>query len=123
MERRQYDRLPLYIDCILFDRVKGHEYVGKLCDISEGGVGLYIEGTQHPEIHSICTIQFTDTLQQQDFGVIEPVYITNFSSVRNGVRVGGLFCRSVSPQCISYIRMLIARTYLANTSKMQATSV
>ena len=112
MDRRFYERLPLYVDCMIIDQSTGKEYQAKLCDISEGGVGVLLAAGAFPNVGSSCSIQFVDTFENRNFVISETFSVSNIARSPLGARIGGAFRRALSQQCRSYIQLLSAKRLL-----------
>ena len=112
MDRRFYERLPLYVDCMIIDQSTGKEYQAKLCDISEGGVGILLAAATAPDVGTSCSIQFMDTFDNHNFVISETILVSNIARSSIGARIGGSFRKALSNQCKSYIQLLSARSLL-----------
>lgn len=107
MERRYYNRLPLELECLVFDKNTNKEYQGSLTDISEGGIGIYLGGVdEYPQEGSYCTVQFIGSFRGYDFIVSEVIQIINVSKVAGSIRLGGVFRKQLSDQCVHFIQLV-----------------
>lgn len=111
MERRTYERLPIHVDCVVIDKDSNKEYKGTLCDISEGGMGIILETDDVPKINTCCSIQFIDTFDKHTFVISEFIRISNIVKSSTHTRLGGVFYKTISKQCISYIRVISATLF------------
>lgn len=111
MERRYYKRLLLNISCILINNYIEHE--GHLCDISESGVGIIINDNNNFIIGDLFTIQFVDSYKNYTFVISEIVKIVNIlKNDDNSIRLGCIFYKQISQECLDYIHILNADLYL-----------
>ena len=110
MDRRNYTRIPRYIDCCLINKDTGQEYSGILKDISEGGVGIILFGENPPPKGTTCVVQFIDTVESldQEFIVTEEIVISNVFRNHFSTQIGAVFKGRPSYNCNSYICMLSA---------------